>query len=396
MFLRQKRQNDIVLIDNKLIWSASRNKFQRSYSSICIVPDMFDILNKVIFVADPRFITEEQYFETLSGNVTTLGIFTEPNEFKSNDFKRIQFVYPSIKVYPMKCVDTDAVGAVHVYTQVAEFYVHFFEKKGDYYRICNVGLSKKFSFGDIARSMDVFGLLVKRYNNECNIMVPSSAEQFQFNYNSSKFLDCNRSSMDWLYSLQRLKMKGNSLKKRFFMSGGTLLGWYRQCGIILQSKDVDFAMLKDEFEDNVPNSFRGDNQLYLVLQFGTEPGPLEFRISNGLYTFDLFVLKYDPEHDALIGIYQAALKNYKRRTPPITEICSAELLDMRLLVPLVCITRSSTSLFGESLNDLIHFRGRCFIEHTLVKCVEIVGHLPFLIFFSDNHLKHSTISLADL
>ncbi|KAI0986069.1 hypothetical protein GJ496_008849, partial [Pomphorhynchus laevis] len=222
---------------NKLIWSASRNKFQRSYSSICIVPDMFDLLNKVIFVADPRFITEEQYFETLSGDVTTLGIFTEPNEFKSNDFKRIQFVYPSIKVYPMKCVDKDTIGAMHVYTQNMNSTV---QTRTELYleprQHCIVDEV-------IINYTAQFGLLVKRYNNECNIMVPSSAEQFQFNYNSSKFLDCNRSSMDWLYSkypeqradpsivnlkiklgLQRLKMQGNSLKKRFFMSGGTLLG----------------------------------------------------------------------------------------------------------------------------------------------------------------------------
>ncbi|KAI0985860.1 hypothetical protein GJ496_005496 [Pomphorhynchus laevis] len=85
-----------------------------------------------------------------------------------------------------------------------------------------------------------------------------------------------------------LKSKGNALRKRFFISDGTLLGWYRQCGIILQSQDVDFSMLWTEYDKKIHNTFLGNKDLYLFTEYGLDPGRKELRLRSDEYTFDLF------------------------------------------------------------------------------------------------------------
>ncbi|KAI0983655.1 hypothetical protein GJ496_001377 [Pomphorhynchus laevis] len=128
---------------------------------------------------------------------------------------------------------------------------------------------------------------ITEINNECKMLIYEDINQYLFNYQSSKFIECNRTSMEWVLAnypeliadetivqqrikpgILSLKSKGNALIKRFFISDGTLLGWYRQCGIILQSKDVDFSMLWTEYDKQIHNTFLGNKDLYLFTEYG--------------------------------------------------------------------------------------------------------------------------------
>ena len=83
------------------------------------------------------------------------------------------------------------------------------------------------------------------------ILVPSNIKNFLFDYNVSKFLECNRTLADANLRKMGDKYKPNiernnmllpvmshmsktleGLYKHYWLAGGTLLGWYRDCGII--------------------------------------------------------------------------------------------------------------------------------------------------------------------
>ncbi|KAI0989004.1 hypothetical protein GJ496_008585 [Pomphorhynchus laevis] len=322
-------------------------------SACCMLISMIASIGKIVFIADPKFASFAEFDISISESKDlTLGIFIEHDEVVNpNVWEDLQNSYNNLSITPMLCVSTDTIGAFAVKINSQWFYIHLFIKTGDYYRICDIGLPNRFSFGDVNRSMDLFSTQIKRIKNECNVLIFDNVDQYLFNYQSSKFIECNHSSMNWVLSnhpeekaneiilkkriipgLLKLKDTGNVLRKRFFMAGGTLLGWHRQCGIIIRSKDVDFAMFATEYDDRVLNTFIGNKELSVYLKFGVFPDPMEFRLTNGKYSFDLFVLKYEPDLNSLIGIYQANLNTYRRQTIPITDVCSANLLGIRMLI----------------------------------------------------------------
>lgn len=82
------------------------------------------------------------------------------------------------------------------------------------------------------------------------LLVPSNINKFLFDYNVSKFLECNRTmalnlqNLNDKYRQDLIKNKMllpvithimstlEGLSKHYWLAGGTLLGWYRDCGII--------------------------------------------------------------------------------------------------------------------------------------------------------------------
>ncbi|KAI0987448.1 hypothetical protein GJ496_005995 [Pomphorhynchus laevis] len=83
---------------------------------------------------------------------------------------------------------------------------------------------------------------ITEINNECKMLIYEDINQYLFNYQSSKLIECNRTSMEWVLAnypeliadetivqqrikpgILSLKSKGNALRKRFFISDGTLL-----------------------------------------------------------------------------------------------------------------------------------------------------------------------------
>ena len=41
------------------------------------------------------------------------------------------------------------------------------------------------------------------------------------------------------------------------------LGWYRHCGFIPYTKDVDFGLFAEEYDENIRNHFLGKSEIYL-------------------------------------------------------------------------------------------------------------------------------------
>jgi phosphorylcholine metabolism protein LicD len=76
--------------------------------------------------------------------------------------------------------------------------------------------------------------------------------------------------------------------KHYWLSGGTLLGWYRDCGLISYSDDVDFNAWASEYDDKIKNFFLGNKRLHLWLELGKPAENFEFRLSSIDYTYDIF------------------------------------------------------------------------------------------------------------
>lgn len=92
------------------------------------------------------------------------------------------------------------------------------------------------------------------------------------------------------------------------MFGGTTLGWYRECGIIPYTNDVDFASPIVEWNDNVEKMFTLNRRYALRTVFGLvlahkrynaarvilQPNdPLELTVGVGRRRIDLFFLYSD-------------------------------------------------------------------------------------------------------
>jgi hypothetical protein len=131
-------------------------------------------------------------------------------------------------------------------------------------------------------------------------------KRFRYEYDHSEFIECDRglaiANRDATY---RQDMKKNglmlsgmiditsylaSIYKHYWFAGGTLIGWYRDCGIIPHTTDVDFAIWSREYTTDIRAHFLGNNVTRLAIELGMQNDSYELRLSSHGYTFDLFLV----------------------------------------------------------------------------------------------------------
>lgn len=140
-------------------------------------------------------------------------------------------------------------------------------------------------FGDVPRALNAFKLAVIIDENHQEFNVPSDFKKFLFDYDHSKFLECNSflakknfEKLGTKYAQNEKKNNmispviehiSNSLEeyyKHYWLAGGTLLGWYRDCGIIPHTQDADLAIWAHEYDDRIKKKFLGNK---IVRVWGT-------------------------------------------------------------------------------------------------------------------------------
>ena len=81
------------------------------------------------------------------------------------------------------------------------------------------------------------------------MLIPNDTNQYLYDYDFSKFIDCNKHLHNEISKTYNASMKSNlikkskltpclfeltkvleSMKKRYWLTSGGLLGWYRGCG----------------------------------------------------------------------------------------------------------------------------------------------------------------------
>ena len=154
--------------------------------------------------------------------------------------------------YEMKGQFVDDTIATNVYLRCERLLVQvsIFYERGTFLWIGSddFKLDEKY-FGDIDRAVQKFGIIPIRDEAKHRVSVPSNIKRFLFDYEHSKFLECNRElakknrelmGANYTQNGKRNKMISSvmvhisetleSFYKHYFLAGGTLLGWYRDCG----------------------------------------------------------------------------------------------------------------------------------------------------------------------
>ncbi len=142
-------------------------------------------------------------------------------------------------------------------------------------------------FGDTPRALTNFELATIVDQNEILFKIPSDIKKILFDYGHSKFLECNSELAEM--NLQKIgdtykqnekmnKMIENTtehvietlenFEKHYWLAGGTLLGWYRDCGIIPHTKDFDIAIWSHEYDSQIEKHFFGNKIVRVIISLG--------------------------------------------------------------------------------------------------------------------------------
>ncbi|KAJ8316623.1 hypothetical protein KUTeg_005817 [Tegillarca granosa] len=181
--------------------------------------------------------------------------------------------------------------------------------------------------------------------------VPEKIHEFLDEIPDSTFIECDKErAKEFFYkykkdtSEQALKFKRksrqlialgkqvlDSIGVRFWLSSGTLLGWYRQCDIIPYAQDVDFGVwIKDHKSDIVPAFEKAGLSVKNV--YGKVSDSFELSFQSGDVKLDIFFFYEESDHMWNGGTDAATAIKYKYSFPKF-KLCWTIFLDLQVRVP---------------------------------------------------------------
>lgn len=182
-------------------------------------------------------------------------------------------------------------------------------------------------------------------------LIPDNIEKYFSDYERSEFIECNRDLAKknlnlygsiygknlWkqtIFSkiLANIKTLFQLFKQDYWLTDGTLLGWYRDCSIIPHTHDLDLALDIKQFNPNLIRNLLGNKKTPIAVVFGMVNDSLELKlVSNGL-TCDLFFY-YDLNSTHIFAGYHSGKKKMRNVLSKFDRLCSAELLNQRHFIP---------------------------------------------------------------
>ncbi|ESP05173.1 hypothetical protein LOTGIDRAFT_103178, partial [Lottia gigantea] len=205
------------------------------------------------------------------------------------------------------------------------------------------------SYGQHANVYDSFETRVIEID-KIPITVPKNILQFVTESNKT-FLECNYSQAEQFYKkypkdtkpqalhfqkkgrqlLAKAKEILDAMNIKFWLSSGTCLGWYRQCGIIPYSKDVDIGIWIKDYKDGLTEMFE-DKGFLLKHLFGRLNDSFELSYQLGEVKLDIFFFYEENDHVWNGGTHAWTGQKYKYIFPKFT-LCWTELLELKVRVP---------------------------------------------------------------
>lgn len=117
----------------------------------------------------------------------------------------------------------------------------------------------------------------------------------------------------------------------FWLSSGTLLGYYRQCDFIVYSGDVDIGVWADHYRPELIEVFSSNN-LPLIHWFGRPNDSLELSFLSGDLKLDIFFFYRESDHYWNGGTQAKTGLKFKYDFPKFT-LCWTEFVGLLLRVP---------------------------------------------------------------
>ena len=180
------------------------------------------------------------------------------------------------------------------------------------------------------------------------MIVPLDIGNFLFQYQHSKFIECNHQLAESTHKIQKQNPIKNifyvsryryvrdlleSNKKIYWLMSGTLLGWYRECGVIPHTGDSDISLYSNQFEPKLQEIFLKDKFLPLTVKFGLDNDSLELRIGKeGIFHIDIF-FTYELNQTHQWFPYHSRREVKQTIVKKFSGICSAQLLEYKFFVP---------------------------------------------------------------
>lgn len=184
-----------------------------------------------------------------------------------------------------------------------------------------------------------------------DIRVPRNISHFLSEQQQSHFLECpyhdarnflqlypedaSAQAVDFrrkVKSLLRLAVQTLSqINVPFWLSSGTCLGWYRQCGVISYSRDVDIGIFISDFRPEIISAFK-DAGLMLKHRFGKVEDSLELSFLSEDVKLDVFFFYEDGDIVWNGGTQARSGRKFKYIFPRFS-LCWAELLELKVRVP---------------------------------------------------------------
>ncbi|XP_078674570.1 ribitol-5-phosphate transferase FKTN-like isoform X2 [Branchiostoma floridae x Branchiostoma belcheri] len=118
---------------------------------------------------------------------------------------------------------------------------------------------------------------------------------------------------------------------RFWIGGGTLLGWFRQCGIIPYTKDVDIGIWIKDYKDTLIPAFQAAG-LSLRHKFGKMEDSFQLAFRSENVKLDIFFF-YEEGDTMWYGSTHGRTREKFKYIFPRFTLCWTELLDMNVRVP---------------------------------------------------------------
>jgi len=156
-------------------------------------------------------------------------------------------------------------------------------------------------------------------DGDSNLSIPTPVDFYLWQWPRSIFLECNRTSADYLRKkypdqYQTKPKIGDSfveimaycrdvmLKYRItpMLAGGTGLGWYRECGIIPDTTDMDLMFPASEYKLEFEQELKTDQKMKLYWILGKPDDSLELSVYAWSIKIDLFAL-YEEKNQSWVG-----------------------------------------------------------------------------------------------
>lgn len=190
--------------------------------------------------------------------------------------------------------------------------------------------------------------IIKLIFNYYPMCIPANVSHYLYQLQYSKFLECPYENVVWKFyniyvptnfditsrkeGLETLMKLSRDLHFPIYISFGTLLGWYRQCDYIAHSYDVDTAMFKENFTENLFKNLWRLKNLTLTKRLGTLDDGLEFRfLTDDNAYIDLFLNYKSGNVSYMFSLDRKS--QYRSTFPVVEEICSADLWDLLVYLP---------------------------------------------------------------
>lgn len=205
-------------------------------------------------------------------------------------------------------------------------------------------------------ALDEFDYNFKVPLDGIDIYMPHFPKRFIDMYDDSYFIPCNKTRAKLFHdkyprdtsrnatefreaaikAIKSIKSRLDEFGVPFWISSGTLLGWFRQCDVIPYSLDVDIGVFIKDHESELRNKLE-HSSLKLEHKFGKIEDSLQYAIDMGKVKLDIFFFYEDPSGKVWNGgtdyetgekfkylfdkftLCWAALKGKKVRVPCDTE-----------------------------------------------------------------------------